>query len=155
MKNNVRTKSHTTDLTGHLQKIFKRLVVKAVIFGSFIILAGCASVKFYSDPGLKNETGLKYYTLKPYLLVEYMAGKDNTVKTSVIYLPDLADPQYMGFKTGIGKNEIELGFTNSALASSVARSGLATIQEAGDCCKRTLRSWICRFATSFWADRYT
>ena len=117
MKNNLKTKNHTTDLTSHLQKIFERLVIKAVIFGSFIILAGCASVKFYSEPGLKNETGLRYYTLKPYLLVEYMAGNDNTVKTSVIYLPDLADPQYMGFKTGIGKNDIKMVFNNSALTS--------------------------------------
>jgi len=117
MKNNLKTKNHTTDLTGHLQKIFERLVIKAVIFGSFIILAGCATVKFYSDPDLKNETGLRYYTLKPYLLVEYRAEKDNTVKTSVVYLPDLANPQYLEFKTGIGSNDIKLTFTNSSLTS--------------------------------------
>jgi hypothetical protein len=101
----------------HCLKIFKNLLISSVLSVCFLILTGCASVKFYSDPGLKNETGLRYYTLKPYLLVEYRAEKDNDVKTSVIYLPDLADPQYMGFKTGIGKNDIKLAFTNSALAS--------------------------------------
>jgi len=117
MDNIVKTKNHRADLCSHSPNNFKRLIIKAVIFGSFIILAGCASVKFYSDSDLENETGLRYYTLKPYLLVEYKAEKDNTVKTTVVYLPDLATPQYMGFRTGIGKNDIKLAFTNSALTS--------------------------------------
>ena len=107
----------------HFVKMFRTLPAASVLCIGFLILTGCASVKFYSDPGLKNETGLRYYTLKPYLLVEYKAEKDNTVKTSVIYLPDLADPQYMGFRTGIGKNDIKLAFTNSALASYGAVTG--------------------------------
>jgi len=45
--------------------------------------------------------------------------------------------------------------TNRALASSVARSGLDTIKEAGDCCKRDLRALICRLATSFSSEKYT
>ena len=84
---------------------------------SLIALTGCTSVKFYSDPDLKKETGLRYFTLKPYLLVEYKAEKDNTVKTTVVYLPDLANPQYVVAKTGIGKNELKLAFTNSARTS--------------------------------------
>ena len=35
-----------------------------------LVIAGCASVKFYSDAGLKEKTGLKYYSSKPYLVVE-------------------------------------------------------------------------------------
>jgi hypothetical protein len=88
-----------------------------ILIVSFILLTGCATVKFYSDHDLKNETGLRYYTLKPYLLVEYKAEKDNTVKTTVVYLPDLANPQYVVAKTGIGRNELKLTFTNSALES--------------------------------------
>jgi len=116
----------------HWQKIFKNLPAAAILSLSVLILTGCASVKFYSDPGLKNETGLRYYTLKPYLLVEYRAEKDNTVKTSVIYLPDIADPQYMGFSTGIGKNDIKLEFINSALASygAVSESMVSETLEA-------------------------
>jgi hypothetical protein len=74
-------------------------------------------VKFYSDPGLTKETGLRFFTLKPYLLVEYKATKDNTVKTSVVYLPDIANPQYMVLKPGIGSNEIKIGLENGALES--------------------------------------
>jgi hypothetical protein len=87
----------------------------AVVAG--ILMTGCATVKVYSDAGLKNETGIRFYTLKPYLLVEYMAEKDNTVKTSVVYLPDLANPQFMALKPGIGASELKMAFKNSALES--------------------------------------
>lgn len=84
---------------------------------SFCLLSGCASVKIYSKPDLTGETGLKFYTVKPYLLVELNGEKDNLVKTSVVYLPDLANPQYLVLKPGIGSNELKLGFTNSSLSS--------------------------------------
>ena len=95
----------------------KRLITLLVVPVCIILLAGCATVKVYSDAELKNETGLRSYTLKPYLLVEYMAEKDNTVKTTVVYLPDLASPQYMVLKPGIGSGELKMGFKNSALES--------------------------------------
>ena len=88
-----------------------------VVAVCMILLARCATVKVYSDADLKNETGLRCYTLKPYLLVEYMAEKDNTVKTTVVYLPDLASPQYMVLKSGIGSGELKMTFNNSALES--------------------------------------
>lgn len=94
----------------------KRLTV-ILLVAVCILLTGCATVKVYSDAGLTNETGLRYYTLKPYLLVEYMAEKDNTVKTSVVYLPDLSSPQYMFIKPGIGSSELKMSFKNSALES--------------------------------------
>jgi hypothetical protein len=79
---------------GNLIKI-RKISLIAVVFTGLIAFSGCASVKFYSDPGLRKETGLRYYTLKPYLLVEYQAEKDNTVKTSVVYLPDLENPSIL------------------------------------------------------------
>ena len=87
-----------------------------MLLTSLFILQGCATVKFYSDPGLKNETGLRYFTVKPYLLVELKAEMDK-VRSTVIYLPDLANPQYVVAKAGMGKNELRLAFTNSVLAS--------------------------------------
>lgn len=87
------------------------------LVASCLIMSGCATVRVYSDADLKNETGLRCYTLKPYLLVEYLAEKDNTVKTSVVYLPDLASPQYMFLKPGIGSSELKMTFRNSALES--------------------------------------
>ena len=110
----------------------KRLIVYAAVVITCIMIAGCATVKVYSDADLKNETGLRCYTLKPYLLVEYLAEKDNTVKTSVLYLPDLADPQYMVLKSGIGSSELKMSFNNSALESYgvVADSQLPESMEA-------------------------
>ena len=95
----------------------KKPIILGAILVACILITGCATVKVYSDAGLKNETGLRFYTLKPYLLVEYMAEKDNTVKTSVIYLPDLSDPQFMFLKPGIGSSELKMSFKNSALES--------------------------------------
>jgi len=43
----------------------------AAIFGLIILLLiGCAPVKFYSNSGLTENTGLKYYTVNPFLQVE-------------------------------------------------------------------------------------
>ncbi len=95
----------------------KKLTVLAVLTVAGFIMTGCATVKVYSDAGLKNETGLRFYTLKPYLLVEYMAEKDNSVKTSVVFLPDLANPQFMALKPGIGSSELKMSFKDGALES--------------------------------------
>ena len=95
----------------------KKLFVIAAILVAIVLLNGCATVKIYSDAELGNETGLRFYTLRAYLLVEYMAEKDNTVKTSVVYLPDLSSPQFMKLKPGIGSSELKMTFSNSALES--------------------------------------
>lgn len=97
--------------------MMKKLTVIATILVACIAFSGCATVKIYSDADLKNETGLRFYTLKPYLLVEYLAEKDKTIKTSVIYLPDLSDPQFMVLKPGVGSSELKMAFKNSALES--------------------------------------
>lgn len=95
----------------------KKLTFLALLIVAGILMTGCATVKVYSDAGLKNETGLRFYTLKPYLLVEYQAEKDNTVKTSVVYLPNLSDPQFMVMKSGIGSSELKMTLKNGALES--------------------------------------
>lgn len=95
----------------------KKNLFLAVLTVSGILMTGCATVKVYSDAGLNTETGLRYYTLKPYLLVEYNANKDNTVKTSVVFLPDLSSPQYIKVKPGIGSSELKMTFLNSTLES--------------------------------------
>lgn len=99
-------------LTKRKQSIFLLL-----LFVVLLAFTGCASVKFYSDSNLTNETGLRYYTLKPYLLIEFKAEKDNTVRTSVIYLPDLANPQYVKTTSGLGSNELKIDFQNGAISS--------------------------------------
>jgi len=95
----------------------KKLTILVVLAVVGILFTRCATVKVYSDAGLKNETGLRFYTLKPYLLVEYQAGKDNVVTTSVVFLPDIASPQFMKLRPGIGSSELKMTFSNSALES--------------------------------------
>jgi len=109
-----------------------RSVSLLVLFVGIVAFTGCASVKFYSDADLKKETGLRYYTLKPYLLVEYKAEKDNTVKTNVVYLPDLSSPQYVRITNGFGSNELKMNFENSGLVSYgiISKSELPETMEA-------------------------
>lgn len=95
----------------------KKLTVFAAIPLTCLLMSGCATVRVYSDAGLKNETGLRFYTLKPYLLVEYMAEQNNPVRTTIVYLPDLATPQFLVIKAGLGSGELKATFKNSALES--------------------------------------
>ncbi len=95
----------------------KRVFSLSILAFLLCFLSGCASVKFYSGSGSERNAGLRFYTVKPFLLVELNAEKDNTIKTSVVYLPDLANPQYIVLKPGLGSNELKLAFTNSSLNS--------------------------------------
>ncbi len=90
------------------------LLIGALVIYSF---SGCASVQIYSENNLKSRTGLRFYNSKPFLLVELKSAKDMTVKTSVIYLPDLANPQYIKVKPGLGANELKMAFSNGVLSS--------------------------------------
>ena len=95
----------------------EKLIVPAAIFVASALFAGCSAVKIYSDAELTKETGLRCYTLKPYLLVEYLAQEENKVKTTVVYLPDLSSPQFIRLKPGLGASELKMTFSNSALES--------------------------------------
>ncbi|MBK7626724.1 MAG: hypothetical protein IPJ16_05915 [Bacteroidales bacterium] len=68
----------------------KSIYYLVIILMGASLVYGCASVQIYSNNDLKNKTGLKFYSVKPYLLVELKSEKDMTVKTTVVYLPDLA-----------------------------------------------------------------
>jgi hypothetical protein len=93
-------------------------------------LAGCARVAFYSvdtdangkQPNVskfteETETGVKYYNPKPYLLVARTGAKDKPVEISVIYLPDLAHPNYAKGWTGLGTTNLQLSLTNGVITS--------------------------------------
>lgn len=83
----------------------------------FVLTPSCARVKFYSDPDLTKETGLKYYTPKPYLLVVRTGAKDKPVDVSVVYLPDLEHPQYAKYKSGWGTHQFTLALANGVMTS--------------------------------------
>jgi hypothetical protein len=88
----------------------------AIIVGVIIYsISGCAPVQIYSNTGLTEKTGLKYYTVKPFLHVEREAETNRIVKATVIYLPDLANPQYMVIRDGLNSRKINLKFTDGSI----------------------------------------
>lgn len=94
-----------------------KLPVFLISIGLILILSGCATVRFYSDESLTQETGLRVYTPKPYLLVEYRHTKTESVRTTIVYLPDLAKPQYIKPRPGIGSNALKVEISNGFLTS--------------------------------------
>jgi hypothetical protein len=80
--------------------------------------AGCARFEIYDDSSMKGpETGFRYYTTKPYLLVVQTKKADKPLEASIVFLPDLSKPQYARTRTGIGSNKLSMNFTNSVLTS--------------------------------------
>lgn len=93
-----------------------KLFLNFTILASFLFSA-CAGVKLYKEENFTNRTGLKFYYPKPYLLVERNGAKDVPLKTTIIYLPDLANPVYAKVMNGFGANEFSLALANGALSS--------------------------------------
>jgi hypothetical protein len=100
----------------------KKSIFAAIIGLIILVLTGCAPVKFYSNPGLTENSGLKYYTVKPYLQVEKDPANNSVVKATVIYLPDLANPQYLVIKDGLGSRKVDL----KLIDGSINTLGVAT-----------------------------
>ncbi|MBU2464670.1 MAG: hypothetical protein KKG02_10740 [Candidatus Edwardsbacteria bacterium] len=92
--------------------ILKNVIVLALVT---LNMSGCATVKFYSDQSLKTETGLKFYSAKPYLLVEHKASNDTSAR--IVYLPDLANPQYAKIISGLGTSDLSITLNNSILTT--------------------------------------
>lgn len=89
---------------------------KPILFLIVIVLfASCANVKFYSDASLSDETGIKIYTPKPYLLVEHNPTDSIKHKSTIIYLPDLNSAQYAKFVSGFGKADFNIALENGYL----------------------------------------
>jgi hypothetical protein len=93
----------------------KKSIFAAIVGLVILVLTGCAPVKFYSNPGLTAESGLKYYTVKPFLMVEKDPVNNNVTKATVIYLPDLVNPQYMVIKDGFGSKKVDLKLTDGSI----------------------------------------
>jgi len=91
--------------------------IMRAVFVSLTILsfAGCAPVQIYSNKGLTEKTGLKYYTVKPFLHVERDPETSRIVKATVLYLPDLSNPQYLVIRDGVNSRKINLKFTNGSI----------------------------------------
>jgi hypothetical protein len=107
--------------------------MKTTLFAAFVSMAifvinGCAPVQIYSNKGLTEKSGLKYYTVKPFLHVERDAETGRIVKATVLYMPDLANPQYMVIHNGLGSRKVNLKFTDG----SINTFGYSSIGKAGE-----------------------
>lgn len=89
----------------------------AFLVAAATAISGCAGVSFYSDPGLKNKTGIPVYAPKPYLLVARTGAKDKPVEVSVIYLNDTSKVIYAKPQSGLGSAKLTLALTNGQMTS--------------------------------------
>jgi hypothetical protein len=80
-----------------------------------VAFTGCSPVKFYSNAELTNKSGLKYYTVKPYLQVERETVNNSIVKATILYLPNLENPQYIAMKDGLGSRKLDLKLTDGSI----------------------------------------
>jgi hypothetical protein len=109
----------------------KKTITELVICFVILAFAGCAPVQIYSNSGLTSRTGLKYYTVKPFLHVEKEAGTNRIVKATVVYLPDLANPQYMIIHDGLNSRKVNLKFTDGAI-NTFGYSSTSKVPESVD-----------------------
>lgn len=87
-----------------------------LISGTLILfLTGCSTVQFYSNSELTQKSGLKYYTVKPYLQVERDVINNSIVKATILYLPDLEHPQYISMKDGLGSKKLDVKLSDGSI----------------------------------------
>ena len=83
-------------------------------------LCGCAGMTFHGGDGA--ETGIKFYTAKPYVLVSGTEAK-------VIYLPDLQNPVYAKPHAGMGMANYTLALNDGGMMTSFNQQTDSKISE--------------------------
>ena len=102
---------------------------------SSLLLASCANVTFHPElpngktPDLSRQTGLKYYSAKPYLLVGPTGNKDAPLKAEIISLPDLENPTYAIYHPGWGQHIFSLAVSSNGSLSSYGQTADTKIPE--------------------------
>lgn len=95
-----------------------RLTHAFAILAMTTILIGCGRIAFHDGPDPSSrETGVLFYTPKPYILVSRVNAKDAPIKVDVIYVNDLSKPTYARAHPGIGSADLSMAFSNGALSS--------------------------------------
>jgi hypothetical protein len=113
----------------------KKASVPALL--SAFLLASCANVTFHPSvpdgtgtaPNLSKQTGLKYYTAKPYLLIAPTGNKDAPLKAEIISLPDLEHPTYAIYHPGWGQHIFSLAVASNGNLSSYGQTADSKIPE--------------------------
>ena len=85
--------------------------------GLAIVLAAlaagaCANVEIYDAKGA--DTGIKFYTAKPYVLMPKDGGE-----AKVVYLPDLERPLYARPRAGIGMFKYTIALNDGGMLTSL------------------------------------
>ena len=111
--------------------IMKNTILVALVSVFIYAFIGCAPVQFYSNKSLTEKTGLKYYTTKPFLHIERDPETNKVIKSTVIYLPDLANPQYMVMRDGINSRKINLKFKDGYI-TDFGYSSIGKVSESVD-----------------------
>jgi hypothetical protein len=96
-------------------QIMKTTISAAFVSLFIFVFIACAPVQIYSNKNLTEKSGLKYYTVKPYLHVERDSETDRVIKAAVIYLPDLSNPQYLVIRDGLNSRKINLKFKDGSI----------------------------------------
>ena len=109
----------------------KTSMLAAFICLTIIVFGGCVPVQFYSNKGLTEKTGLKYYTVKPFLHIERDMETNRIVKATVIYLPDLSNPQYMVIRDGLNSRKLNLKLTDGTI-NTFGYSSTGKVSESVD-----------------------
>lgn len=84
---------------------------------SLFLFVSCAGVKIYSDVNLQHPTAVQFHYAKPFLLVEYNATKEGSIKTTIVYLPDQSETYYAKMVSGLGNSDLKIAFENGSIAS--------------------------------------
>jgi hypothetical protein len=82
-----------------------------------VLLSCCTPVRFYSDADLTKKTGLKFYPVRPFMQIERETETGRIVKATLLYLPDLSNPQYMAIKSGPGAAKADLKLADGILTN--------------------------------------
>jgi hypothetical protein len=92
----------------------RAVLAALMLVGVAVTISGCARFAFFQREDLTGpETGIKFYSPKPYLLVAHTGASDHPIDVSVVYIPDLSKPQYAVPQVGIGSNNLTLTLTAS------------------------------------------
>lgn len=95
------------------------------------LIAGCAELQVFDGKG--EQTGIKFYASKPYLLVAFTSNSDKPVEVTVQHLPDVANPYYARPKAGLfGNSNLQMNFSEGKLTSfgQQVESGTAAALDA-------------------------
>jgi len=95
----------------------KNKILYSGICLAIIVVSSCSPVRIFSDPELSVKSGLKYFTVKPFLEIQRDPGTNKVVKATVLYLPDLSNPQYLALKNAPGAGKVDLKFTDGSIST--------------------------------------